>query len=110
MQVFKAIAQWFKNLFSSPQVKAFEEWCLEVFTAEKALVLAQLKAFAISAVATAEATGLDSDAKRKQAFSSITAQAQTAGIVCGASMIGLALEMALQALKNNSGNQGNLNG
>lgn len=101
--MFKALANWFKKLFNSPAVQEFEEWCIEVFTAERALVLTQLKAFAISAVTTASQTGLDSDQKRKQALLSITAQAQTAGIVCGASMIALALEMALQAVKGKDG-------
>lgn len=71
-----------------------------MFTAEKALLLNELKAFAISAVTSAEATGLDSDAKRKQALLSITAQAQVAGVVAGASAIALALEMAVSAFKN----------
>lgn len=74
------------------------------------MLLAALRDFAISAVQTAEATGLDSAAKRSQAFNEISAKAQTAGIITGASMIGLALEMAMQALKNNTGNQGNVMG
>lgn len=94
------IIKFFKNLFQGPSFQKFEEWCVEVFTAEKALVLASLKAFAVDAALTAEKTGLDSETKRKQALSEITMKAQTAGIVTGASMIGLALEMAVQALKN----------
>lgn len=100
--MLKAIAQFFQRLFKSPALQKFEAFCADVFTAEKALILASLKDFAISAVQTAENTGLDSATKRSQAFSDITAKAQTAGIVVGASMIGLALEMAVTALKNDS--------
>lgn len=98
-KILQSIKEFFQKLFKSPQVLAFEKFCEDVFTAEKALILASLKAFALQAVQTAQQTGLDSDAKRKLAFQSISAQAQTAGIVVGASMIGLALEMALQAIK-----------
>ena len=104
--MFKAIAQFFQNLFKSPALLKFEEFCSQVFTAEKALVLSSLKNFAIQAATTAESTGLDSTTKRSQAFASISAQAQTAGIVVGASMIGLALEMAVQAIKGDNGNKG----
>lgn len=97
---FKAIGDFFKNLFSANNLHAFEEWLKEVFTAEKALMIVQLKAFATQAVATAEQTGLDSEAKRKMALNSILAQAQTAGMVAGASAIALALEMAVSALRN----------
>lgn len=107
--MFKAILNFFKKIFSSPQVQAFESWCEEVFTAEKVLVLASLKAFALDAVATAESTGFDTDVKRRLAFQEISAKAQTAGIIVGASMIGLAIEMALQAIKNQAGNKGNVN-
>ncbi len=78
-----------------------------MFTAEKALVLSQLKAFAMQAAQTAEATGLDSDSKRKMALQSIAAQAQTAGVVCGASMVALALEMAVTAIRNQSSGASN---
>lgn len=110
--MFKAIAKFFNNLFNkiqgNRQVQEFEDFAGQVFTAECSLVLASLRSFAISAVSTAQITGLDSATKRSQAFNSITAQAETAGIVTGASMIGLALEMAVTALKN--GNQGDVNG
>lgn len=72
------------------------------------MVLSSLRDFALSAVTTAEQTGLDSAGKRTQAFNEISAKAQTAGIVTGASMIALVLEMSVQALKNNSGNAGNV--
>lgn len=104
----QAIIRFFKNLFQSPQFLKFENFCAQVFTAEKALVLSALRDFAISAVTTAEETGLDSAGKRTQAFNQIVVKAQTAGIVVTSSMIFLALEMALQALKNNSGNAGNV--
>lgn len=78
----------------------FKQFCAQVFTAEKALVLAALKDFSLQAVLTAEKTGLDSSGKRTQAFNEITAKAKTAGIVVGASMVALAVEMAVQALKN----------
>lgn len=100
--MFQKIANWFKNLFNNPKVQAFEEWCVKVFTAEKALLLAQLKAFAIEAAMTAEQTGFDSDSKRKLALQQITAKAQTAGIIASASMISLAVEMAVQGLKGDS--------
>lgn len=110
--MFKAITQFFSSLLNkiqgNKQVQEFEDFAGQVFTAEKAILLASLKAFAIQAVTTAESTGLDNASKRSQAFSQISAQAQTAGIVTGASMISLALEMALQTIKN--GNQGNVNG
>lgn len=73
-----------------------------MFTAEKALLLASLKDFALSAVQTAEQTGLDSATKRSQALSEVTAKAQTAGVVVGASMVALAVEMAVTAIKNDS--------
>lgn len=109
--MFKKIVQFFKNLFfkiqGNKQVQEFEEFCGEVFTAEKALILASLKNFALQAVQTAETTGLDSASKRNQAFNSISAQAQTAGVTTGASMIFLALEMAVTALRNKQNdNQG----
>lgn len=97
--MFQAILKFFRNLFSSPVLTAFEEWCAKVFTAEKALVLVQLKAFALDAALTAQQTGLDSDSKRKMAFQEISAKAQTAGVICGTSMIALALEMAVQSIK-----------
>lgn len=104
--MFQAIKKFFQNLFKNPAVLKFENFCEQVFTAEKALVLSALRDFAVSAVTTAEQTGLDSAGKRSQAFSEIAAKVQTAGIVTGASMIGLALEMAVQAIKNNTGNAG----
>lgn len=87
----------------SPAFQKFEEWLKEVFTAEKALLLASLKEFAMSAVQTAEITGLDSSTKRAHAFNEITSKAQSAGIVVGSSMILLAVEMAVQSLKNKNG-------
>lgn len=99
--MIKKILEFFHNLFQGQNFQKFKDFCGQVFTAEKALVLAALKDFAISAVQTAETTGLDNATKRGQAFNEITVKAQTAGIVTGASMVGLALEMAVVALKNN---------
>ncbi len=67
-------------------------------------MLVELKAFAIAAVAEADKTGLDSASKRQLAFSNISAKAQTAGVVAGASAIALALEMAVSALRNGQNN------
>lgn len=64
----------------------------------------------MSAVKSAQETGLDSSTKRKMAFDEIVTKAETIGIAVASSMVSLVLEMALQALKNNSGNQGNING
>lgn len=64
--------------------------------------MVQLKAFALEAALTAEKTGLDSETKRKQAITELTAKAQTAGVICGASMIALAMEMAVQAIRGES--------
>lgn len=103
--MWQKIIQFFNNLFKNPAFLKFEEFCAKVFTAEKALVLAALQSFAIDAVTTAEKTGLSSSEKRNQAFNEISAKAQTAGIVTGASAIALVLEMAVQAIRN-AGNQG----
>lgn len=84
-------------------IQKFESFCEQVFIAEKPIVLGALRDIALSAVQTAEATGLDSSSKRQQAFTEITAKAQTIGVVAGASMISLALEMALQVIRGNQG-------
>lgn len=107
--MFKAIGQWIKKLFSSPALLKFEQFCEEVFVAEKPLVLGALRDIAIAAVQSAQSTGLDSSAKRSQALTEITAKAETIGVTASASMIALALEMAVQTLSNTQGNQGNVN-
>lgn len=102
--MFQKIKAFFQKLFHSPTLQAFESWCAQVFTAEKVLLLNSIKAFAIDAVATAELTGLDNSSKRSMAFSEIAMKAQTAGLVVGASMVGLAIEMAVTGLKNGQAN------
>lgn len=98
--MFKAIAQWFQKLFSNPSLKTFEDWCGQVFTAEKALFLGSIKTFATAAVAKAAVTILDDDGKRKQAFNDVVSMAESAGIAYVSSAVYLAVEMAYTALKN----------
>lgn len=97
--MFQAIAKFFQNLFKSPAVQKFEQWCVEVFNAEKPLILGALKDIAIQAVATAQTTGLDNATKRAQAFGQVEAYAKAKGIEVGDSIINLAIEMAVSALK-----------
>lgn len=97
--MFQAIAKFFQNLFKSPELKSFEEWCLAVFTAEKPIILGALKDIATAAVLSAEKTSLDSASKRSIALGQIESQAKTIGITAGSSILSLALEMAVQALR-----------
>ena len=99
--MFKAISNFFSNLFKSPEVKAFEAWCVEVFNAEKAQILSQLKSFAIAEV-TALLTNLalTGSAKKAIAMTNVAESAKTAGIVAGTADISLAIEMALTGIRN----------
>ncbi len=110
MKFFKSIGEWFKNLFASPAMKKFEAFIVSVFKAEVALVIGSLSDFATKAVQDAQASGAlnslpfdeQGQAKYNQAFAQIQADAKLAGINAGTSAINLAVEMAVQALKNNT--------
>lgn len=104
--MFQAIAKFFSNLFKSPQVQAFEAWCIEVFNAEKAQILNQLKGFAIAEVtALLSNLTITGDVKKAIAMANVLASAKTAGIIVATSDVSLAIEMALTGIKNaqNSG-------
>lgn len=96
------IKQFLAQLFQSPAFLKFKDFCNKVFTAEKSLLLASLKDFAMDAVKTAEATGYDSVEKRSQAFKEIVGKAKVAGIKASDSIISLALEMAVQVIKEDA--------
>lgn len=100
--MFQKIAQWFSNLLKNPLVQKFEQFLKEVFTAEKPLIIAALKDIATTAVKQVDGLEtLTNEEKRAQAFAQISNYARTKGIAVGASMINLAIEMAVQAVKGN---------
>ncbi len=96
------IKQFFSNLFKNPLVIKFENFLEQVFTAEKPIIMATLKDIAIKAVQSVNSIGdLTNDQKRAQAFGQISDYAKVQGIQVGESMINLAIEMAVQAVKGN---------
>lgn len=93
--IFKAISEFFKRIFSSP---GFRDFIKAVFTAEKAVILALLKDISIKAVSELGSMDtLTNDQKRKKAFAAISDYATIKGIQASNSMINLAIEMAYQA-------------
>jgi hypothetical protein len=86
---------WFKGLFSD----AFKSFVNAAFSQAKQIVIAKLKDVAVQAVIDAQATGLDSDAKRKAVFDKIKAHAIKEGLEAKDSVIALTLEMAVSAVK-----------
>jgi|GEM_PF-3136496 len=97
------IKSFFSNIFKNPQVIKFEQFIQQVFTAEKPIVMGALKDIAMQAVTSINnVSTLTNDQKRTQAFGQITDYAKAQGIQAGESMINLAIEMAVQAVKGNS--------
>ena len=87
--------KWLSGLFSD----SMKKFLASVFTAAKTEMIAALKDVAIQAVIEVQATGLNSDEKRKKVFEKIKFTAIARGIKAGDSMINLIIEMALQAVK-----------
>lgn len=86
---------WFRGLFSD----AFKSFLKAVFTQAKAKAVTVLKDVAMRAVLEAQATGLDSESKRKMVFDSIKDYAKVKGIDAKDSIINLTLELAVAAVK-----------
>ena len=83
-------------------VQKFEQFIQQVFTAEKPIIIAALKDIAMAAVVRVNNLDtLTNEEKRTQAFGQIAAYAKNQGIEVGTSMINLAIEMAVQAVKGN---------
>lgn len=112
--MFKTIAQFFQNLFSkfqaNKEVQEFEDFCGQVFTAEKSMIFQQIKDLAMAAVTSLLSSALTGLEKKASAMQSVTTGLKNAGITALASDVSLVIEMALTAVKNNSGNKGTVNG
>lgn len=101
--MFQKIGQWFSNFLKNPMVQKFEQFIKQVFIAEKPIIIAALKDVAMVAVRRVENVDtLTNEEKRAQAFGQIADYAKNQGIAVGTSMINLAIEMAVQAVKGNS--------
>ena len=97
------IKGFFGSFFKNPMVIKFEQFVEQVFVAEKPVIMGALKDVAVQAVMSVDSISTLTNAeKRAQAFAQIAAHAKQEGIQVGESMINLAIEMALQAVKGNS--------
>src|SRR5258708_33225202 len=99
-----AIINWWKNLLKSKALQEFEDFCSEVFTAEKMMIGKQLKDLAIAAVESLAASALSGIEKKASAMESVTTGLKQQGIVALASDISLVIEMAVTRMKNNAAN------
>lgn len=93
-----SIKTFFQGLFNK-LVQAFKAFLAEALPIAKQIIIATLKEIAIQAVTKAQATDLNDEEKRKQAFKEIKEYATKKGIEAKDSIINLTLEMALQKIQ-----------
>lgn len=99
--MFKAIGDFFNNLFKSSAMKSFEQFLKDVFTAEVANLQSQLMSLAVTEVGVLISNqSLTGTQKREQATANIVNAAKNAGVQFTTSSVNLALEMAYQKLTN----------
>jgi hypothetical protein len=99
MSVFSKIANFFKSLFQSPLLKKFTQFLFEVFTEEKALIMAQLQDIALLAVKKAQQQFTDPQEKNSEAVKEVLEYAKIKGIIVGQSLVKTLIELAYQKLK-----------
>jgi len=93
------LVSFFKKLFNK-LFKIFNDFIKKVFTDSTQLIIAELKDYAISVVATLKNSDLKNEEKRKEAFKLIKAEAKKRKIKIKDSLVNLIIELAVQYIKN----------
>lgn len=94
MSIFSFIAGVFNKF-----VGIFKAFLAEALPIAKQIIIGSLKDIAINAVTKAQATDLNNEQKRNQAFNEIKTYAIANGIEARDSLLNTLLELALQKLK-----------
>ena len=92
------IKRWFYAL-----LRSFWGLLKDIFSGAVEMILAQLKDITIHTVEELEKTDLTSEQKRKEAFERISDYAKNKKIDAQASLINLAIELAVQYIKKKLG-------
>jgi len=92
--MWRIIRRWFSGL-----LRSFWSLMKQIFSGATEIILAELKDVALASVRRLAKTDLSNEEKRKQAFKDIKAYAKRNGIRARDSIVNLAIELAVQALK-----------